>query len=148
MTAGGPDYTIFRLSNDEGSASVEETPFPLVAYIIWVLFIVVMAILFLNFLVSMTTKLKCTSSFFLCCFVLDWFSSRWCPTDTGTGRVWNSATKSKHSKLLARVCVCQPGSSFLQVELSWHRGKVFLVPELSALWADLCLTREETTLLR
>jgi len=51
MTAGGPDGSIFRYSN-EGSGEREALPFPEVAYFIWVIFIIIMAILFLNFLVS------------------------------------------------------------------------------------------------
>ena len=53
MTAGGPDNSFFRFSNDEGSDDREEIPYPVVGYAIWVLFIVVMAVLFINFLVSL-----------------------------------------------------------------------------------------------
>jgi len=50
MTAGGPDGSIFRFAN-EGSEERDPLPFPEVAYFIWVIFIIVMAILFVNFLV-------------------------------------------------------------------------------------------------
>ena len=51
MTAGGPDDAIFRYEN-EGSGVRDVLPFPGVAFFIWIIFIVIMAILFVNFLVS------------------------------------------------------------------------------------------------
>ena len=51
MTAGGPDDSIFRFSN-MGSAELDQVAYPGLAYVLWVLFIATMAVLFLNFLVS------------------------------------------------------------------------------------------------
>lgn len=51
LTVGGPTLTIFRFSN-EGNAERDALPFPEVAYFIWVIFIIVMATFFVNFLVS------------------------------------------------------------------------------------------------
>ena len=51
MTAGGPDDSIFRFSN-MGSAELDQVAYPGLAYVLWVLFIAFMAVLFLNFLVS------------------------------------------------------------------------------------------------
>jgi transient receptor potential cation channel subfamily A protein 1 len=52
MTAGGPDDAIFRYEN-EGSGERDVLPFPGVAFFIWIIFIVIMAILFVNFLVGL-----------------------------------------------------------------------------------------------
>ena len=61
MTAGGPDDSIFRFSNDDSEEN-DEVPFPGAAYFIWVIFIVVMPLLFVNFLVrEYTRKLLLTS---------------------------------------------------------------------------------------
>ena len=51
MTGGGPDDSIFRYDN-EGSGERDDLPFPAVAFFIWVIFIVIMTVLFVNFLVS------------------------------------------------------------------------------------------------
>ena len=51
MTTGGPDDSIFRYSN-EGSGELNQIQYPELAYFLWVLFIAIMVILFLNFLVS------------------------------------------------------------------------------------------------
>ena len=48
--AGGPDSSLFRLEN-EGSGNFDDIPFPVVSYIFWIIFIVIMSILFINFLV-------------------------------------------------------------------------------------------------
>ena len=50
MTVGGPDLSIFRLSNDD--EITDPIPFPFISYLLWVVFVVVMSVLFLNFLVS------------------------------------------------------------------------------------------------
>ena len=52
MTAGGPDDSIFGYGTSSGDGRVE-VPFSGVSYFLWVIFIVIMAILFINFLVSM-----------------------------------------------------------------------------------------------
>jgi transient receptor potential cation channel subfamily A protein 1 len=52
MTSGGPDDSIFRYEN-EGSGERSDLPFPAVAFFIWVVFIIIMAILFVNFLVGL-----------------------------------------------------------------------------------------------
>ena len=51
MTTGGPDDSIFRYSN-EGSGELNQIKYPELAYLLWVLFIAIMVILFLNFVVS------------------------------------------------------------------------------------------------
>ena len=45
----GPDISIFGLSND--NTKVYTNPYPVVAYLIWITFALIMSILFLNFLV-------------------------------------------------------------------------------------------------
>ena len=47
---GSPDISIFRLSNDD--TRVDTIPYPVLSYIIWVIFGIIMSVLFLNFLVS------------------------------------------------------------------------------------------------
>ena len=64
MTAGGPDNSIFRFST-EGSAERPEVPFPVVAYIIWIIYIVIMAVLFVNFLVRKSRILPTTFILFV-----------------------------------------------------------------------------------
>lgn len=51
MTAGGPDDSIFGYGTTSGDGHVD-VPFPGVSYFLWVIFIVIMAVLFINFLVS------------------------------------------------------------------------------------------------
>ena len=59
MTAGGPDDSIFRYEN-EGTGERDKLPFPAVAFFIWIIFIVIMAVLFVNFLVSFLLVASCT----------------------------------------------------------------------------------------
>ena len=49
-TVGGPDVSIFRLSNDNSTA--DPIPYPALSYLTWVVFAVIMSVLFLNLLVS------------------------------------------------------------------------------------------------
>ena len=53
----GPDNSIFRLSNDD--TVVENIPYPVVSYFIWITFGVIMSVLFLNFLVSYNLHRPC-----------------------------------------------------------------------------------------
>ena len=51
MTAGGPDDSIFGYGTSSGDGRVD-VPFSGVSYFLWVIFIVIMTVLFINFLVS------------------------------------------------------------------------------------------------
>ena len=51
---GGPDNSIFRLSNDD--TAVETIPYPVLSYVIWIVFGIIVSVLFLNFLVSYTKQ--------------------------------------------------------------------------------------------
>ena len=47
---GGPDISIFRLTND--NTKVQEIPYPVLSYSVWITFGFIMSVLFLNFLVK------------------------------------------------------------------------------------------------
>ena len=73
-TIGGPDVSIFRLSNDNSTA--EPISYPGMSYLTWVVFAVVMSVLFLNLLVSLSGSAiyeTCTvSEYQLQCDRLGW----------------------------------------------------------------------------
>ena len=50
---GGPSISIFRFTNDD--TDVESVPYPFLSYTLWIIFGVVVSVLFLNFLVSLTS---------------------------------------------------------------------------------------------
>ena len=69
-----PDISIFRLANDD--TREESIPYPVLSFIIWIIFGVIMSVLFLNFLVGYTiiTAVVTMTVLVYYCMVVGWSS--------------------------------------------------------------------------
>ena len=83
-TIGGPDVSIFRLSNDNSTA--EPISYPGMSYLTWVVFAVVMSVLFLNLLVSLSgSAMKLAQCLSTNCNVIGWVGCGRCSEVTRGG---------------------------------------------------------------
>lgn len=54
-TVGGPDNLVLHLSSGQDDVESDHIIFPIISYLLWIIFIIAMSVLFLNLLVSRYT---------------------------------------------------------------------------------------------